>query len=189
MQCAARDCQNEFVSNRTWKRFCSTACQELTSSRRYKAKHKNPLRTRHSTKNMGRPLFEFEDRGYKTPCYIWKRHVCKKSGYGGVRRNSRRMAAHTWIYEMANGSVPDGLELDHLCRVRECVRPDHLEPVTSRINTRRGAATRFTPEQIMEIRTRRLAGEGPTHLGRVFGTNRAYITNICKRRSWNDLGI
>ena len=49
--------------------------------------------------------------------------------------------AHQWIYEQVIGTVPDGLELDHLCRTRNCVRPDHLEPVTHRENIVRSPIT------------------------------------------------
>ena len=48
------------------------------------------------------------------------------------------MGAHRWSYQHHIGPVPEGLVLDHLCRVRHCVNPDHLEPVTSRENTLRG---------------------------------------------------
>lgn len=50
----------------------------------------------------------------------------------------RLVNAHRWAYEQANGPVPDGLHLDHLCRNRHCVRPSHLEPVTCRENLLRG---------------------------------------------------
>ncbi|MEV4271931.1 HNH endonuclease signature motif containing protein [Micromonospora aurantiaca (nom. illeg.)] len=53
--------------------------------------------------------------------------------WGGVIRPAHRIA-----YEMKRGPVPDGLELDHLCRNRRCVRPAHLEPVTRRTNLLRG---------------------------------------------------
>lgn len=65
-------------------------------------------------------------------------------GYGSfeTRENGKRRTwgAHRWLYERVVGPVPDGLELDHLCRVRHCVRPDHLEAVTSRENVLRGVA-------------------------------------------------
>lgn len=56
---------------------------------------------------------------------------------GGGKANAHAVA---WIE--AHGPVPDGLELDHLCRVRHCVRLDHLEPVTHRENIIRGHAAR-----------------------------------------------
>ena len=46
--------------------------------------------------------------------------------------------AHRVAYELTNGPIPDGLELDHLCRVRHCVNPSHIEAVTHRENTLRG---------------------------------------------------
>ena len=71
-------------------------------------------------------------------CWLWRGYVTKY-GYGswnphrGVNRRAHRVA-----WEYANGPVPNGLVLDHLCRVRHCVRPDHLEPVSMGVNARRG---------------------------------------------------
>jgi hypothetical protein len=71
-------------------------------------------------------------------CWLWSAYV-DPSGYGkftavvGVS-----VYAHRWSYEFLVGPIPDGLVIDHLCRVRNCVNPDHLEPVTSAENTRRG---------------------------------------------------
>ncbi|MFF1336357.1 HNH endonuclease signature motif containing protein [Streptomyces sp. NPDC058290] len=48
--------------------------------------------------------------------------------------------AHRWAYRDSRGDIPDGLELDHLCRHPACVRPDHLDPVTHAENVRRGRA-------------------------------------------------
>lgn len=56
----------------------------------------------------------------------------------GVPRRTKVRLAHIVSYEMRNGRVPDGLELDHLCRTPICVNPDHLEAVTHAENLRRG---------------------------------------------------
>ncbi len=61
-----------------------------------------------------------------------------KSGYVDVKINGRSYKAHRVIYEWIKGSIPEGLELDHLCRDRSCVNPWHLEPVTHLENIRRG---------------------------------------------------
>lgn len=84
-----------------------------------------------------------------------------RDGYGRIRQGGRRdsplLQAHRASYELAKGKIPEGLQLDHLCRVRCCVNPAHLEPVTHLENAHRGAhATKthckhgheFTPENI-----------------------------------------
>lgn len=72
-------------------------------------------------------------------CWIWGGKL--RYGYGQVsvgRRHEGKKRAHRWAYELLHGPIPDGLTLDHLCRVRSCVNPAHLEPVSVRENTLRG---------------------------------------------------
>lgn len=73
-----------------------------------------------------------EDRGYDTPCWIWLGEV-DRNGYGRIKRNGVRVPAH-WVIK---GDPPEGLEVDHLCKQRACVRPEHLEYVTHAENNRR----------------------------------------------------
>lgn len=72
------------------------------------------------------------------PCWLWTR-ATHPDGYGNIRVSGRGRFAHRLAYELEIGPVPEGLELDHLCRVRICVNPDHLEPVTHAENMRRGS--------------------------------------------------
>ncbi|MFI0233133.1 HNH endonuclease signature motif containing protein [Streptomyces sp. NPDC017086] len=70
-------------------------------------------------------------------CWLWTAHK-GGGGYGRFKVEGRMVPAHRVAYELASGVIPDGFELDHLCRVRHCVNPAHLEPVTGRENTLRG---------------------------------------------------
>jgi hypothetical protein len=81
----------------------------------------------------------FWEKVDKTPsCWLWKASKYK-DGYGQFYPvHGRPHAAHKWLYEQLNGPVDPGIELDHMCRVRHCVNPEHLEPVTHRENTLRG---------------------------------------------------
>ena len=64
------------------------------------------------------------------------------SGYGVIWDGSRLVYAHRLSYVLHGFAIPDGMDLDHTCFVRECVRPDHLEPVTHLVNVRRSVARR-----------------------------------------------
>ncbi len=64
------------------------------------------------------------------------------NGYGVFWTGRRLNYAHRVVYEWLVGPIPPGLEIDHLCRNRGCVRPSHLEPVTHQENDRRGVAAR-----------------------------------------------
>lgn len=83
----------------------------------------------------------FENRVERTEsCWLW-RGCTQANGYGFLKvggRAGKRIYAHRLAYELFKSSIPDGLEIDHLCRVRHCVNPDHLEPVTRSQNVRRG---------------------------------------------------
>ncbi len=72
-------------------------------------------------------------------CWLWGGAITS-GGYGSVRAGGRTCRAHRVAYELTNGPIPEGMEVDHLCRVRSCVRPDHLEAVTHRENVLRGVS-------------------------------------------------
>lgn len=65
-------------------------------------------------------------------CWTWTGHSTR--GYGVFAMNRRKARAHRVAYELEIGPIPAALTIDHLCRNTLCVRPDHLEPVTARVN-------------------------------------------------------
>lgn len=88
---------------------------------------------------MGKSLEEkFWPKVSVTPsCWNWT--ACKhRDGHGKIGHNGKTLYAHRVSYELLIGPIPEGLILDHLCRNPACVNPDHLEPVTVKINNNRG---------------------------------------------------
>lgn len=71
------------------------------------------------------------------PCWIWT-GARTGSGYGNFRVGDTVVVAHRYAWENLVGPIPEGMVLDHLCRVRCCVNPEHLEVVTVAENTLRG---------------------------------------------------
>lgn len=71
-------------------------------------------------------------------CWLWTAGL-SPDGYGNFLYGGRAGKAHRFIYEEFKGPIPDGLEIDHLCRQRNCVNPAHLEAVTHAENVRRGS--------------------------------------------------
>lgn len=89
------------------------------------------------------PVLERAQRHFEvlpTGCWSWTGATAR--GYGRIRAGRaprfRVAQAHRVVYEALVGPIPDGLELDHLCRNTRCVNPEHLEPVTGKVNTLRG---------------------------------------------------
>lgn len=70
-------------------------------------------------------------------CWLWHASIMT-NGYGRLHNGVKGVLAHRYFYEQIMGPIPEGLSLDHLCRVRNCVNPFHLEPVTCGENLRRG---------------------------------------------------
>ena len=84
------------------------------------------------------PDYFVEDHGFISPCWIWAKNVDLRTGYGRLMVNYKTIGAHRWMFEREVGPIPDGLTLDHLCRIPTCVNPEHLEPVPGGVNAMRG---------------------------------------------------
>ena len=92
------------------------------------------------------------ERITESGCWIFTGSI-NREGYGKIGLGGRTQGvdrAHRVTYRHYKGDIPQGLELDHLCRVRSCCNPDHLEPVTRKENCRRGDCGKVTGAQHRE---------------------------------------
>ena len=79
-----------------------------------------------------------QDRGFETECWISTR-ASQPNGYTKIGYRGRTWLTHRLSWYVHREPIPDDLVIDHLCRERACVNPDHLEPVSNRTNLLRGA--------------------------------------------------
>ena len=93
---------------------------------------------------------------------------------------------HEWV--LVNGPVPEGLQLDHLCRVRRCCNPDHLEAVTPAENVRRGQSTLLTTQQVTEIPAMKSNGLSDAAIARIYRVDRTTISKITNGINWRSVG-
>lgn len=89
-----------------------------------------------------RAKYRVEDSG----CWTWLAASVPPYGYGvfwsgGPRGVGRQVYAHRWIYEQRSGPIPDGYQIDHLCRNPRCVNVEHLEAVPPKVNNARSESS------------------------------------------------
>jgi hypothetical protein len=174
--------------------LCACGCGQVTRRARRNDASTNRVKGKPNTYLRGhagiprKPAdYEVVDRGYTTPCWKWMRGK-SGDGYGCISSplTGRRTQAHRRYYEQRNGSIPDGLQIDHLCRFTDCVNPDHLEAVTSVINTRRGNLTKLTVEQVQEIR-QLWPSIRQAQIAERFGICRGTVSDLIRRKTWKEI--
>lgn len=129
------------------------------------------------------PSTAVEKIQFSDSCWLWTGCTNSNGGYGRVYLSNpkRSQVAHRYIWEQVVGPIPAGMELDHLCRVRNCVNPDHLEPVTRGENMRRGSQ-KLSEEKIRAILTH--PGDGKSTAA-LLGVSESVVSKYRKRKNLN----
>lgn len=168
--------------------YCHCGCGEKAGLRRV-----------HKYKNGIRVLFKGEPRKFitghhtrKSPeeyvvdengCWVWQRAI-RDTGYGSISINGKQMLAHRYMYEKLRGPIPDGMYLDHLCKNRACVNPEHLEVVTFKENIRRGKRVKLTEQDIPEIKKLSASGVRQKEIAIKYGVSSCHVSRIINGEKW-----
>lgn len=165
--------------------YCHCGCGQKTNPARFNNTRRRTVAGEPQRFLLGhhvsKPRYLIEP---ETGCWIWQRLV-DKHGYGQLREGGKGYLAHRYYYERVIGPIPEGMQLDHLCRNRKCVNPDHLEPVTNTENQRRGRAVKFTMEDARAIRLACLT-ESDAAIARRYGVCSGTIGKIRKGQTWKE---
>lgn len=129
-----------------------------------------------------------------TGCWEWTAHIAR-NGYGRFQLKGAPVGAHRFAYEAVKGPIPEALHLDHLCRVRHCVNPAHLEAVTCAVNIRRGTrargekhyAAKLTESQVREIISAPKERGVAASLARRFAVSEQAISRIRRVKHWTHI--
>jgi len=114
-------------------------------------------------------------------CWIWGGHLNRNGGYGRLMINGIHRSAHRAVYESVHGPIAAGLTLDHLCRVKRCVNPAHLEPVTNKENILRGISF----SAVNAAKTERVNGHSLSDAFKLArGDRRCRVCSATAKRKW-----
>ena len=177
---------------------CWCSCGERTTvPDRMHAEHLRfiglPVRFRrgHDKRRYGAE-YDVLDLGYETPCWVSRRTKDEK-GYARQRDGQKMTFAHRVSYEREHGPIPEGMPLDHLCVSRTrgaggsvaCMRPSHLEVVTSAENARRKRNGQLTAADARAIRAMHQTGRfTQREIARLFFTSAPNVNLVVKGNNW-----
>ncbi len=157
------------LAQRTNKRLGHTRGARLSYLPGHNSKHRTDL-----------SRFVVTDAGYQTPCWLWCGSLNRK-GYARAQVNGEHTGAHRALYESKHGPLQQSVQLDHLCKNRRCVRPDHMEPVSNAVNSRRTRRTRLSEERVAAIR----ASEKPqSEIAAEHGVARQTVSDVLRGDTW-----
>lgn len=113
-------------------------------------------------------------------CWNWNGAKNHK-GYGRKFFSGKNKYAHRVYFQIMRGSIPKGFQLDHLCRNRSCVNPDHLEIVTNETNYLRGNGYKYTHEELKEFYSRWKNGETQKCIAKTLNLTQTTVFAFLKR--------
>lgn len=145
-----------------------------------KSEHETAHHARAHAAGLPAP-FVVDDRG----CWVWQRSLGTQ-GYGSLLFEGRQQRAHRLYFTRLVGD-PGDMPLDHLCRNRGCVNPDHLEPVTAAENQRRGRSAKLNVEAVRNIKRALSLGVPQRRIADQYQVNQSTISAISRGRLWGDV--
>lgn len=125
--------------------------------------------------------FEVEKQ---TGCWLWQGSKIS-TGYGNLRVNGKYVLAHRYMYELVKGKIPNGLELDHLCRNHLCINPTHLETVTHAENCRRGVRAKLSHKIVEEIKELKRNHQSTAFIADYYNVDVHTINSVLNGKAWS----
>lgn len=154
--------------------LCACGCREYTDTK-YVFGHQGRVHLFVKLQN-----FTPEDHGFDGECWIWGGAV-DRDDYGKTTHHNRSCRAHRLMYEFMVGAIRPGDHIDHLCSVRRCINPAHLEAVTPLENHRRSSLAKLTPADAREIRS---ATGTQREIAERFGVSQSTVGFILRGKTW-----
>lgn len=133
------------AKRKCWRDGCSDTADKWGMCTAHYQRHVKLYRPERATKVTGtneERFYFYLHKGAEGGCWIWG-GALNDGGYGVFRLSGSDGAmtrVHRFAYELLVGPIPEGLELDHTCRIHPCANPAHLEPTTQKVNTLRGVS-------------------------------------------------
>jgi DNA-directed RNA polymerase specialized sigma subunit len=122
----------------------------------------------------------------KRGCWNWNGSL-SHNGYGSYWQQGATRRAHRVYYEELKKKIEEGKVLDHLCRNRRCVNPDHLEEVTIAENVRRGKLAKLKEEEVKEIKYLHKNGWKQTQIAFFYSINQCNVSRILNDLRWKGI--